>query len=231
MYLAFDIETFPGDDGRTEVSCIGAVWEQDSLEFPTNQQVWFGEPEMKSIEDFILFLHSKVYYDNYTIATWNGLGYDFRILAERFPEDFAMIKKLAFSDCHIDPMFQFHCSKGFPVGLSAVASGLRLQGKTEGMDGLKASEMWVEGSPEDRQRVLAYVVQDARATLDVVKEIDAGGKITWITKKGYAKTLNLPLQKLLPVTECVKIPEPDVSWMTEPMLREEFYKWTMETQT
>lgn len=229
MYCAFDIETFPGDDGRAEISCIGAVWEGVENDFLLYQKVWSGDPAINedTIGEFLDFLDSFVLASGtYQIATWNGLGYDFKILAERFPDHHQRIRDLAMSESHIDPMFQFLCTKGFPVGLSAVAKGMGLEGKTEGMDGLKASEMWITATPEEKKKILEYVVQDAKATLDIVKAIEGLGYVRWFTKRGYVKVQ--ALDKLLPVTRCLDIPLPDVSWMMTPMKREEFYEWTMK---
>ena len=36
---------------------------------------------------------------------------------------------------HLDMMFHFFCKQGYPLGLSAAAAGMGVEGKTEGMDG------------------------------------------------------------------------------------------------
>ena len=61
-------------------------------------------------------------------------------------------------------MFHFFCKQGYPLGLSAAAAGMGVEGKTEGMDGKLAVQMWEEG---ERESVIDYCAQDTRCTLEV----------------------------------------------------------------
>jgi hypothetical protein len=58
--------------------------------------------------------------ENFTILTWNGLSFDFDILAEESGM-FNECKDLALN--HVDMMFHFFASKGFPLGLDAASKG------------------------------------------------------------------------------------------------------------
>jgi hypothetical protein len=135
---------------------------------------------------------------------------------------------------HIDPAFQMLCQKGFMIGLAAMSEGLGLAGKTEGMDGLRAVEMW-KGTREDQDKVLEYVAQDARATAMMYEAILEKGYVRWITKRGsWSRYPWIPkiirdeeafTYRLFTAKESLEIPEPDTSWMDKPLPREKFYGW------
>lgn len=226
-YLAWDIEiskVLPeGETGWQAhmplgISCM-ATYAQDESE----PLIWHGSgdimPSAMSKDDltrFVDYLHAMVN-RGYTILTWNGLGFDWWQLA---------FESGLYSECaelainHVDPMFQVLCVKGFPVGLDAVSKGLGLAGKTEGMSGALAPQMWAEGK---FQEVLDYVQQDVRATLQVALEIEKRKGLTWIAKSGRRNTL--PIPRLLTAQEASQLPLPDTSWMTDPLPRERFTAW------
>ena len=87
----------------------------------------------------------------FTIVTWNGLGFDFDVLAEESGQ-MEECRQLALE--HLDLMFHFFCKQGYPLGLSAAAAGMGVEGKTEGMDGKLAVQMWEEGRTGERDRLL-----------------------------------------------------------------------------
>lgn len=202
-----------GDDGKLQVSaCHG----EDADGKPTSQLSRLeavGLVEM--LQDFV----SR----GYTLLTHNGCSFDFDVLAEesglhRECCDLAMNS--------VDTCFLVHCLKGFPVSLEAIARGLKLQGKTEGMDGALAPQMWAEGKYVE---VLEYVAQDARATLNVAMEIESIQGLYWISKTGRRNWLYIP--KLVTVKQAMRLPEPNTSWMTEPMPRSKFTAWMNQPTT
>ncbi|MBI4317015.1 MAG: ribonuclease H-like domain-containing protein [Chloroflexi bacterium] len=154
----------------------------------------------------------------YTILSWNGLGFDFDILAEEssmYPE----CRDLALK--HVDLMFHFFCLKGFAVGLDSVAKGLGLKGKPKGIDGSVVPRMWASGQ---RQQVLEYVAGDVRTTLEIARHVHERGQICWITSRGERKAA--PMPAWLRAADACALPEPDVSWMTKPWPRSKFVGWT-----
>jgi hypothetical protein len=159
--------------------------------------------------------------EGYTIVTWNGLGFDFDVLAEESGM-YEQCKELALN--HIDMMFHFLCSKGYPVGLDAVAKGLGFGGKMAGISGAQAPHLWASPSLIHRLRVLRYVHQDAVSTLEIYERSLELGRIDWITKKGKISSCWLP-NGWKTVKECLDMPLPDTSWMDNPMKREDFYSW------
>ena len=96
----------------------------------------------------------------YTVLTWNGLGFDFDVLAEEsgMPGE---CRRLATN--HVDLMFHVFCQLGHGIGLDAAARGMGIQGKPEGMSGAVAPVLWAAGR---REEVLAYVAQDVKTTLE-----------------------------------------------------------------
>ncbi len=160
--------------------------------------------------------------DGYTIVGHNIVGFDFDILAE----ESGMHAECADLALHsVDTCLLVHCLKGFPVGLDAIARGMGLSGKIEGMSGAKAPQLWAEGKFDE---VLTYVAQDARSTLEVALAIEQRKGLTWISKSGRRNSL--PIERLLTVFEAMQLPEPDTAWMTEPLPRSRFTGW-MERQT
>jgi hypothetical protein len=154
----------------------------------------------------------------YILLTWNGLGFDFDILAE----ESGMVeecKELALN--HVDMMFHFFCLKGFAVGLDAACKGMGLEGKPEGMMGALAPKMWAEGK---YQEVLDYVAGDVTQPLTLAELCERRRGLTWITKSGNFG--NVAFDHWLTVKEALELPEPDTSWMDDPWPRSKFYGWT-----
>ena len=184
------------------------------------------------------------------VVTYNGLGFDFPVVAEEFQTGHLKrwVRDLALG--HVDLAFQFFCERGFMPSLQNVALGLGLAGKTEGMSGAMAPVLWAR-SAADQQSVLEYVKQDVVATGQVVKEALTRSRVAWITKSGrpakrpwhpswhvrewgavvrpgegarYAEALGMK-RRFLTVRECLELPLPDTSWMTEPWPRSKFAGW------
>lgn len=230
-WLSFDIETAKivpdGEDVQNHrplgISCWAVAWQGKDgaiythagggLDFIAN---W--TPQM-SREECGLFVNRLVNAQGrgFTLLGHNTVGFDFDILAEESGM-VAECAELAMNS--VDTCLLVHCLKGFPVGLDAVARGMGLSGKTEGMSGAKAPQMWADGKFDE---VLAYVSQDARSTLEVALAIEQRKGLTWIAKSGRRNSL--PIERLLTVSEAMQLPEPDTSWMSEPMPRSKFTGW------
>jgi hypothetical protein len=161
---------------------------------------------------------SKMVADGFTILTWNGLGFDFDILAE---ESGAVAECAECALGHVDMMFQVLCSLGYPIGLDKAAQGMGLPGKPPGMSGILAPQLWAQGR---FQQVLEYVAQDVRTTMQLARAGEERRKLEWITRKGTKSSM--PLRNgWLSVREALKLPEPDTSWMSAPISRREATAW------
>ena len=166
----------------------------------------------------------------YDIVTWNGLGYDFDVLAEESPENMrGLIKQLAVG--HIDMGWQMFCERGFMCGLDAAAKGLGLGGKTKGMSGALAPKMWAE-SRASQDKVLEYVAQDVRTTAAVYEKLVEMGEVAWITGRGTPSrnpwAPAFPGGKTMSVEQAALLPVPNVKWMKDPWPRSKFNGWLSE---
>ena len=249
-YCAFDLEIVKeiqqGEDWKSirplGISCAAFLTNLEDV--PT--KFFSGipnEPEGRAMDKFecslIVDYLAGALSLGYTPLTFNGLMFDFDVLAEESGM-FEECKNLAMKS--VDMMFHFFCVKGYMIGLNTVAKGLGLPGKTEGMSGALAPIMW-SGNSEKlkelevpfydytdlalREKVLEYVGQDARTTLEVAELAESKQGFHWTSKSGRPNTFNLsvPLQRWLTVEECMELPEPDQSWMSDPKKRSDFYSW------
>lgn len=211
------------------ISCISVLRNDEPLSklfysgYPTK-----GDPKSRSmnkneVKQAVWYLQRELE-AGYLPLTWNGLGFDFDVLAEESGM-YEECKELALN--HIDMMFHFFCLKGFPVGLEATAKGLGLGGKMAGMSGALAPQLWASNKLSDRLKVLRYVHQDAVSTLEIYEKSTELNALHWVTKKG--KYSSVPLYNgWKTVKECLEFPLPDTSWMDKPLTREDFYSWTMK---
>ncbi len=118
-------------------------------------------------------------------------------------------------------MFHVLCKLGYGVGLDAVARGMGVDGKPEGMNGKLAPALWAEGK---REEVLRYVAQDAKTTLELARVCESRGELRWVARSGKVRCMTLG-EGWLTVREALELPLPDVSWMDEPWPRERFTGW------
>ena len=61
----------------------------------------------------------------FRIVTWNGMGFDFRVMAQETGEDVGLYDRICdLAWEHIDIAFQMRVEKGYMIGLDAAAKGL-----------------------------------------------------------------------------------------------------------
>jgi hypothetical protein len=228
-YVAFDIETakvLPEsvsdlmDHRPLGIACVAAVVSGREEPF-----VWYGanggKPSAQMAQDEVCSMIEQFgawVDEGYTLLSWNGLGFDFNVLAEEsgLAEDCGRIAL-----DHVDMMFHVVCELGYPVGLGKAAEGFGLPGKCEGMTGYDAPVMWAQGRCDD---VLEYNLQDARLALTIALEAERRGELLWITRRGT--TGRMPLrQGWRSVRQALQTPRPDTSWMSDPPAREDFIAW------
>lgn len=232
-FLAFDLEIariFPGDFSAWRshrplgITCAATL-------IPGQEPVlWYGvegsdsyAPCMTPLEVIRLVNYLQgAEEQGFKILTWNGLGFDFDILAE---ESGCLEACRSLARGHYDLMFQVFCLKGFPLALDTAARGMGLAGKTEGMTGGQAPLLWRQGR---QQKVLEYVAQDVRTTLEVALAVESAGCLRWTTKTGRPAVLALP-HGLIPASQAACLPEPDTSWMSTPIRRSSYTSWLEAT--
>ncbi len=229
-YVAFDIETakiLPAVVSELKahrplgIACAATFCSTDD-----GPRLWYGltddgQPSTRMTREDAAKLVSALSAfvdDGFTILTWNGLGFDFDILAE----ESAMTdecRRLARG--HVDMMFHFFCERGFLIGLDRAAKAMRLQGKSQAVEPHMAPQLWADGRTKE---VLDYVSQDVRATLDLASACETQRRLRWLTKNGGLRDIKLP-RGWLTVDEARRLPEPDTSWMDDPMPRSRFIDW------
>jgi hypothetical protein len=228
-YLAFDIEiakSLPNGIDNLKayrplgITCAATYSGEDQ------PRVWYepisdvevaSQMSAASLTDMLSYLEQMVA-AGYTLLTWNGCGFDFDILAEE-SNQYPRCRALAWN--HIDMMFHFFCKTGYPVGLDKAAKGMGLPGKTAGMSGEMAPRFWAEGK---WAIVLDYVAQDVRTTMDLALAVERMGELRWINNKGMRSSISFR-EGWQPVSEAVKLPLPDTSWMRTPWKRSKFTGW------
>jgi hypothetical protein len=228
-YLAFDIETarvLPESvTDLMDYRPLGIACAAAALSDREEPVVWHGhdgsgpsaqmsrEEVCSLVEDLAAWAG-----DGYTLVSWNGLGFDFNVLAEESgqPEECA---RLALD--HLDMMFHVVCRLGYPIALGKAAEGLGLPGKHAGLNGYDAPLLWAQGRCRE---VLDYNVQDARLSLSIAREVERRRELLWITRRGT--TGRMPLERgWCTVRRALEMPLPDTSWMSNPCSREEFTAW------
>jgi len=229
-YVAFDIETakvVPAVVSELKahrplgIACAATLCSTED-----RPRLWYGvtnddkpAPRMNRLEAAeIVHLLAKFVADGFTILSWNGLGFDFDILAEEsgMTDD---CKRLARS--HVDMMFHAFCELGFPIGLDRAAKAMSLPGKSQAIEPHMAPQLWADGRTKE---VLNYVSQDVRATLDLARVCEAQRCLRWLTKNGGLRDIKLP-RGWLTVDEAALRSEPDTSWMDNPIPRSRFAGW------
>jgi hypothetical protein len=229
-YLAFDLETakdVPGEDFNWEPHrplgiCCAAAIARDMPE----PIVWHGktsgcEPsgKMSASESQQMVAELVEWVSRgYTLLTWNGLGFDLDVLAEE-SGDRAACRELALH--HVDMMFHIFCDRGFPVALDKAAHGLQIPGKPAGMTGRLAPQLWSNGQ---HRQVIDYVCQDVRLAMQIAELSEQNNRFSWTTRRGTPSSMAL-LGGWLCVREAMTLPNPDTSWMSDPIPRERFTRW------
>jgi hypothetical protein len=233
-YLAFDIETaadIPGPDfnwrPHRPIGITCAALTGGDAEVPI---VWHGKdaaggpaPRMTrdEVREIVRVLVAKVA-EGYTIVTWNGLGFDFDVLAEESGSADSC-RELALG--HVDMMFHVFCEKGFPVSLEKAALAMGIAGKLGGLSGWQAPKLWAAG---DHQKVLDYVAQDVRVAWQLAQAAETKQAFSWKTQKGTVSSF--PLKRgWLAVRDAMQLAEPDTSWMSNPIPRAQFIGWLTAT--
>jgi hypothetical protein len=192
-------------------------------------QVWEDKPRFTKQKSADLVKRLMELHDQgYMLITWNGCSFDFRVLAE----ESGLIQQcgqLALN--HVDMMLMVTFTKGWYLSLQAALEGAGLSGKlmtvqlSDGseihdMEGSKTPELWAAGEYE---AVMAYLKEDVVQLLKLAQSVDRRGRISWTSRSGNPQQIRF--SKLLTVTECFGIPEPDTSWMSDPPTREQFIEW------
>lgn len=230
-FLSFDIEiamTIPEgiEDWSTlhpmGITCA-ATWASDE----DSARVWCGRdrlwgdfaPQM-SVEELSRLVNylSVMSISGYKIVTLNGAGFDFRELAESSQRHIDC-KRLSWD--HYDIFYTLFCKLGYAPGLNAVAQGMGCGSKTQDVDGARAPELWAAGQ---YGKVLEYVANDAKLTLDVAQAVADAGEVRWTSKAGNPQAVNVDRWLTVKESSLLELPDNN-SWMSKPWTRDKFVGW------
>jgi len=196
--------------------------------------IWQGVPGMDKAQCQAMVAElSELVLSGYQLVTWNGCAFDFQVLAQ----ESGMVDecgKLALN--HFDLMLLVTFTKGYFLGLDKALQGAGIKGKVKqvklkdgsmlhDMGGGKAPELWAQG---EHEAVLSYLRGDVLGLLELVEVVQRQKRMNWKSNRGNVQ--NIRVQKLLTVKECFSIPEPDVSWMSNPPRRQQFVDWIPDWQ-
>jgi hypothetical protein len=164
-----------------------------------------------------------------TLVTWNGAGFDFRLLADETGRR-QECARLALGS--VDMMFQVLCERGHPLALDTALRGAGLpskigqvtlrSGETAEIEGAAAPRFWQAGEYE---AVMYYCAADAERTRDLAVECQVNHRLAWLSQKGRPNEIYLRTGWLT-VEQCLALPLPDTSWMARPMTRDSVVGWT-----
>ena len=212
------------------ISCA-AVARSDGQEV----DLWSGYPQMTEDEcrSMVTRLQALVE-DGYTLVSWNGASFDFFVLAQ----ESGLVKEcgdLALG--HVDLMTIVTFSKGYYLGLDKALAGAGLSGKLKsvllkdgstlsGMSGAQAPIMWQAG---EQDAVIEYLKGDVTQLLALAEKVKQTKTIRWNSNRG--KPQSVRVKKLMAVSECFAIPQPDTSWMSNPPRRSGFVDWIPDWQS
>jgi hypothetical protein len=206
------------------ISCAAvALSDSDQVRF------WQGVPRMtrQACQDMVRELERLVQ-QGYTLLTWNGCKFDFSVLAQESGLE-NECAKMAMD--HVDLMLIVTFKQGYFLGLEKALLGAGLEGKLkrvalsdgtvmDDMDGAKAPQLWAAG---EHEAVLAYLNEDVVRLLGLAQFIQDTKTIRWTSNRGRPQTLFV--ERLFTVREAFDLPEPDVSWLSNPPRRGDFIRW------
>lgn len=229
-YVSWDVEIAGGLEHPAGITCAATltstgdltVWHGPELADGMCTEVMLPSDLLRMLK-YLLMVEGK----GYPILTWNGVGFDFRVLASFLVDPARKKECAALALRGIDPGFHFFCSRGFMPGLAKVCEAFGIQGKLEGMDGAKAISKWREDRA-GQELTLEYVAQDVKATADVYNAIVETGYVPWITRTGRNRSW-LPINgQIIKSGEALALPVPNNSWMDDPWTRDKFIGWIKE---
>lgn len=220
-YAVFDIETdglgevAEGDLPQADIFC--AAFLTADAPFPLFHFSFIADRFSRQDAQAFVEQLCALADSGYTLLSWNGLSFDFPVLASASGMH-EVCAKLALR--HVDIMFHVVCVRGHYLGLDKAARGMGLAGKPEGLSGALVPELWLNG---ERGRVLDYLSQDVRALMALARAIEDRGGLRWISNSGRENFIEM--ERLLTVEEALALPLPDTSWMTDPPDRKKLAAW------
>ena len=216
MYCAFDIETtglFEEGKPAPDVTCAATRLVRDGVETVKSWHSDYADTmTVETMKELLEYLWEQ-HLCGVTVTSFNGAGFDFRVLFEHTRSERA--RRLA--AVHCDVMYQFAVEHGYYASLQSFCEGEGIKGKTG--SGVDAIDMWAHG---DKDEVLRYCENDVRALGDVYAHTAARGGCKRKTKRGnttfaaFALVEGALMNVGAAAAKVVKDEVPDTSWMKDP---------------
>jgi len=220
--VAFDIETDGLFDGDTPpaITCCATRLVADGghhlRTFHSNYAAAMTAATMVDVVEYLYALHRT----GTTIVTFNGGGFDFKVLHAHLREDpkmHVMVSTLARE--HVDLMFEFVCRYGYYASMNSFASGSGLTEKTG--SGADAIGMWVGSTANmaSRAAVLAYCGNDVRCLAELYAHVvKCGGTVQRTTKRGHVRDVRFacPPITVAAAAKLYRAEPPDNGWLSDP---------------
>jgi len=165
-----------------------------------------------------------------TIVSWNGLAFDFKFLFDRCQCEQTKAR-LAFAavNRHVDIMFDFMVSNGYPASMQSFATPL---GHSKSWSGAEAA------TSEDYDAIVAYCKDDVAVLKQIYTAGLAQGWLARMTKanKKVVWVLHYDQQHGTPyVRNCIDClntlgrTPPNQSWMTDPIRIPDTVAWATDS--
>jgi hypothetical protein len=226
-YVLFDLETELIQGPLDLDRYVPAITVAATLTSDGALELWYDQDEVgeatgqllgcTNAQELVQFLQERAGL-GYVPVTWNGSGFDFRVLA-RASGLVTECATLAWEQ--VDMMFWLHCQKGFSVALDRAARAVGTA-KLGGLSGADAPRLWAAGEYE---QVMAYVAQDVRMLGAIYEAAAQARALRWINTQGYESRAE---GELCSVRKAYRLPMPDTSWMRRrPWPRERFVGWML----
>jgi hypothetical protein len=213
MALYFDAETTGLETASEFVAAVTRTGGTDTVWAETN-----SPPTPFSQDQYNKLARALVNHATGPIVTFNGAGFDFRLLAEHV-DDLELKRKLVYTVVynHVDIMMDFLCSTGYFASLDSFLKGTDLSAKI--WSGDKSAELCLT-SDAFFQKTIEYCRSDV-AALEQLEHHVAAHACLWRTTKAGKKQSWTPFHdtKFRHVHECIKAwrTHPvDTSWMDTP---------------
>lgn len=180
-------------------------------------------PQARDLADYLLHISNS---QHRMIITWNGLGFDFRTLAEECGDSYhaEALAQLALSEYHIDVAFHMFKALGYMCRLQGACLGMGLPGKSEGVTGKLVPEMWAQ-SRAQQELCLEYSTNDVCITSLLFQAIIHNRKLRWLTQTGRANAWDIPGDGVpISVKAALALPQPNYLKWNE----RKFAGWALE---
>lgn len=141
----------------------------------------------RTSSEIVHFMYDEYFCEQYTIVTFNGLGFDFVVLADASRE-FTLCREMALSDYHVDLMFNAYMALGHNIGLNTACEETFGAQKVGFESGAEAPVAWHDGRHKE---VIEYCKNDALITFKLYKYLQTSPCLKWKTRRGKGKPRQL----------------------------------------